>query len=72
MSTGKRQIHISDMNDRPTTLFPLLAFMLLLPGALPVHAWTGASRWSKKYTQGRPQEEPVVLSERELFWPVQP
>jgi len=42
LSTGKRQIHISDMNDRPTTLFPLLAFMLLLPGALPVHAWTGA------------------------------
>jgi len=24
-----------------------------------VHAWTGASRWSKKYTQGRPVEEPV-------------
>lgn len=24
-----------------------------------VHAWTGASRWSKKYTHGRPPEEPV-------------
>jgi len=24
-----------------------------------VHAWTGASRWSKKYTHGRPAEEPV-------------
>lgn len=24
-----------------------------------VHAWTAASRWSKKYTQGRPQEDPV-------------
>lgn len=24
-----------------------------------VHAWTAASRWSKKYTQGRPVEEPV-------------
>ena len=24
-----------------------------------VHAWTGASRWSQKYTRGRPQEEPV-------------
>ena len=24
-----------------------------------VHAWTAASRWSKKYTQGRPTEEPI-------------
>jgi predicted dehydrogenase len=24
-----------------------------------VHAWTSASRWSKKYTQGKPQTEPV-------------
>ncbi len=24
-----------------------------------VHAWTAASRWSKKYTHGRPAEEPV-------------
>jgi predicted dehydrogenase len=24
-----------------------------------VHAWTGASRWSQKYTRGRPEPEPV-------------
>jgi predicted dehydrogenase len=24
-----------------------------------VHAWTSASRWSKKYTQGKPQTEPM-------------
>lgn len=33
-----------------------------------VHAWTGASRWSKKYTQGRPQEEPVPSGTNWDLW----
>jgi predicted dehydrogenase len=33
-----------------------------------VHAWTGASRWSKKYTHGRPAEEPVPAGVHWDLW----
>ncbi len=33
-----------------------------------VHAWTGASRWSKKYTQGLPQSEPVPKGTNWDLW----
>jgi predicted dehydrogenase len=33
-----------------------------------VHAWTSASRWSKKYTHGRPESEPVPKGTRWDLW----
>ncbi len=33
-----------------------------------VHAWTGASRWSKKYTHGLPQSEPVPKGTNWDLW----
>jgi predicted dehydrogenase len=33
-----------------------------------VHAWTSASRWSKKYTNGRPAEEPVPAGVNWDLW----